>query len=192
MVNQTFFISGGITNTEDKVLWPHLDNYKAPHKEPILAPTTNTIPNTNGIISILPAPPQVVSKYEHKERYPRNYFLPSIPDSNNPATQIIPPVTTVTSQSVASNTEAFIPVTPNWLKIPTKRPVSRTKTITRTSLNAGNNVTKNKFWEQIPNPRPVLSHIQKPLRQRRPKNIVVKHGLFPLIKSRRRYPTRFF
>ena len=69
-----FFIVGGVTNTgEDK--WPPLDNYQAPYREPILAPTTNSLTNSNGIISILPAP----AKFNMQtNRLPRNIFLPSI------------------------------------------------------------------------------------------------------------------
>ena len=73
-----FFILGGVTNTgEDK--WPPLDNYQAPYREPILAPTTNSLTNSNGIISILPAP----AKFNMQTRLPRNfgtqnYFSPSV------------------------------------------------------------------------------------------------------------------
>ena len=98
---------GGITNTENKVSWPaksqnDFDNFGL--KEPVLAPTINTIPNNgNGIVSILPAPPQVISKYnveQHQQqqqrtpakntksaRLPRNYFSPSVPDTS---TKFIP------------------------------------------------------------------------------------------------------
>ena len=73
-------ILGGITNTgEDK--WPPLDNYQAPYREPILAPTTNSLTNSNGIISILPAPP----KFQMQKRLPRNYFLPSVLLNSKPA-----------------------------------------------------------------------------------------------------------
>ena len=52
-----------------------LDNYQAPYREPILAPTTNSLTNSNGIISILPAP----AKFSMQtNRLPRNIFLPSI------------------------------------------------------------------------------------------------------------------
>ena len=52
-----------------------LDNYQAPYREPILAPTTNSLTNSNGIISILPAP----AKFNMQtNRLPRNIFLPSI------------------------------------------------------------------------------------------------------------------
>ena len=69
-----FFILGGVTNTGDDK-WPPLDNYQAPYREPILAPTTNSLTNSNGIISILPAP----AKFNMQtNRLPRNIFYPSV------------------------------------------------------------------------------------------------------------------
>ena len=152
-------------------------------------------------------------------RYPQNYFLPSVPESNsNTATQIRPPVTTrQISQSVLrpsviqNHTEEppFLPVTPTWLQPTTSK--SHLKSYPNHSIRGGHSNlrseyrsssigTNNNFWEKIPNPRPILSHIQQPLLKRRPhhrppsrpQNVVVRHGIYPLIKSRRRLPKRFF
>ena len=287
---------GGITNTENKApTWPgkSQNNFENNFglKDPVLAPTINTIPNNgnnNGIVSILPAPPQVISKYNvehhaHQEqqhtpakntnsaRLPRNYFSPSVPDistkyvpkllqqnrhhftnnkivpaalinsvatsnqhhsisssnnnnnkivpaalinsvstsnqhhsiitsNNNSNNKIVPAVLNNSVQQATNNAQQpFVPVSaPNWLKQP-RRNTASLNSFPYPVLNKNNNqnfvkpaTTSHKFWEQIPAARPVLSHIQKPLSRRRPKNIVVKHGIYPLLKSRRRYPTRFF
>ena len=152
-------------------------------------------------------------------RYPRNYFLPSVPESNsNTATQIRPPVTnrqisqSVLRPSVIQNhmeEPPFLPVTPTWLQSTTSK--SHLASYPNHSIRGGHSNlrsgyrsssvgTNNNFWEKIPNPRPILSHIQQPLLKRRPhqrlpsrpQNVVVRHGIYPLIKSRRRLPKRFF
>ena len=110
-----FFISGGITNTgEDK--WPPLDDYQAPYREPILAPTTNSLTNGNGIISILPPPPKFSIP---RSRLPRNYFLPSVLLNSEPKTVEKPPKPPLPRRvpmSLSTTTESgFVPVTPSWL-----------------------------------------------------------------------------
>ena len=165
-----------------------------------------------------PSKPNLQSS-DFSSRYPRNYFLPSVPESSrNTATQIRPPVTnrqisqSVLRPSVIQNhTEEppFLPVTPTWLQPPTTSK-SHLASYANHSIRGGHSnlrsgyrssvATNNNFWEKIPNPRPILSHIQQPLLKRRPHqrppsrplNVVVRHGIYPLIKSRRRLPKRFF
>jgi len=216
-------LKGGITNTgEDK--WPPLDNYQAPYREPILAPTTNSLTNSNGIISILPAP----SQFKMQKRLPRNYFLPSVLLNSKPAAVNLqkppPPAPIYTNQapilpSRQTTESGFIPVTPSWLsssathapKIlqnPRFHRQNDATTIQQSGINYTQKPVYNSLWTQI-NSHPGVqvqtpkihahsgfsshqSHLQKPHTNRRPQpqpprtNIVVKHGIVPIHKSRRR------
>ena len=94
------YLLGGISNSGGEAKWPLLDDYQAPYREPLIAnPTINTITKTNGIISILPPPPNY-------NRQPRNIFSPSI--------KITTPKPVVNPAPLG-----FVPVTPSWLQAST-------------------------------------------------------------------------
>lgn len=227
-------LKGGVTNTgEDK--WPPLDNYQAPYREPILAPTTNSLTNSNGIISILPAP----AKFNMQtNRLPRNIFLPSILlNPSKPAQKPLPPAPMLPSRGQTTES-GFVPVTPSWLsysathapKVLQNPRFYRQNDATATQHVVENTTQKstyNNLWSQIASPpatpdtqvqRPRIpayssfsSHHSRPHTNRRPQpqhngpqpqqpprtNIVtVKHGIFPIHKSRRRprifHPLSYF
>ena len=167
--------------------WPLLDDYQAPYKEPLIAPTTNTI--TNGIISILPPPPNY-------NRSPRHIFSPSVKMTTpkpvfNLAYNTAKPATSAlihanvaplpaNSANLASGFQAskplgFVPVTPTWLQ---QKSTTTPKPLLKSRYPFSNG--------------PLLTQLQRPIyTQRRPSQMTVKHGIIPILKSRYRPPDLF-
>ena len=110
---------GGISNSGVDAKWPLLDNYQAPYREPLIAnPTINTITKTNGIISIVPPPPNY-------NRHPRNIFSPSLK-------------ITTPKPVINANPLGFVPVTPSWLYSTTPRTTQK-PTYRNTRYHLANN-----------------------------------------------------
>ena len=211
---------------EESSEWPPLDDFEAPYREPILAPTSSSSTLSsdniaNGIISILPAP----AKFNTNQRLPRNYFMPSILLNSTPSPPPpLPPLVRIEPEKIEkeSTTEGFLPVTPSWLQTTAVCNLIFGNLVnkfnfcfqTETRHQSGghghislnpryvrqNDAPNQSLWAQIAT-RPILSHVQKRPKtkyrssrhHRRPKSVVtVKHGIYPILKTRRRVPITYF
>ncbi len=133
--------TGGLTKSEGfDNSWPPLDDFEAPYREPILAPTTNSLTNNEieGIVSILPPPPAILSKYK---KATNSNFPPKLKSNLNFPSKQKSPVVKPVSASISSSGGGFFPsllipnvnnANNNHVSIPTI--TTTTRTITKPTL----------------------------------------------------------
>ena len=178
--NVFWFHSGGVTKSEGfDDAWPPLDDFEAPYREPILAPTTNSLTTNHmdGIVSILPAPPQIVSKYNENKRrensnviksgttnavisHHSNQFSPSLllqninnnANRNKQLNNIKTTSFTKTIHQPQSTDSGFVPVVPTWLSTQVVQTTTKAPKVAKfkTILSHTNNAESIRFSRQLP------------------------------------------